>query len=130
MKYLVTSFILVAALGILFLGVSYAKNSEVVQEISVEEAMQAWRKQEVVFVDVRTVEEYKQGHVPGAVLLPLAELENRIDEVTKEKKVFIICRSGNRSGKANIILQKNGFVNTYSVHGGMLVWQEEIEKED
>jgi rhodanese-related sulfurtransferase len=130
MKYLVASLIFAATIGILFSVVSYAKDSETVQEISVEDAMEAWQKQVVVFIDVRTVEEYNQGHVPGALLLPLAELENRLDEVTTDTKVLIICRSGNRSGKANIILQKNGFTNTYSVRGGMLAWKEAVEKEE
>jgi rhodanese-related sulfurtransferase len=130
MKYLAISLILAATIGILFSVVSYAKDSETVQEISVEDAMEAWQKQEVVFIDVRTVEEYNQGHVPGALLLPLAELENRLDEVTTDTKVLIICRSGNRSGKANIILQKNGSTNTYSVRGGMLAWKEAVEKEE
>ncbi|MBP1765537.1 MAG: Rhodanese-related sulfurtransferase [Firmicutes bacterium] len=100
----------------------------VAQQVSIDEAMEAWRNKEVVFIDVRTPEEYQEGHVPGAILIPLAELEKRQDEVTKDKRVFLICRSGNRSAKANVILQKYGYVNTYSVAGGMMKWQEAVEK--
>lgn len=99
-----------------------------VQQISMNEAVKALQNQQVVFVDVRTADEYKQGHVPGAILIPLADLENRRNEIPKDKKVLLICRSGARSSQANIILQKYGFTNTYSVNGGMLEWRGEVEK--
>lgn len=99
-----------------------------VQEVSMEEAMTAWRSKTAEFIDVRTPEEFKEGHVPGAILLPLAELENRLTEIPKDKKVMLICRSGNRSAKANLTLQKHGYMNTVSVKGGMTEWREDIEK--
>ena len=107
---------------------SDSPGAQTVQQVSMEEAVKAWRNREAVFVDVRTVEEYKQGHVPGAVLIPLAEIENRRGEIPIDKKVYIICRSGNRSSQANLILQKRGIGNTYSVNGGMLDWQGDVEK--
>ena len=99
----------------------------VVQEISVEEAMQAWQQKTAVFIDVRTPEEYKAGHVPGAILIPLAELEQRLGEIPREPLVLLICRSGNRSGQANLILQQHGYCNTRSVSGGMNAWRGAIE---
>jgi len=99
-----------------------------VQEVSMEEAVKAWQEKRVLFIDVRTLEEYRQGYIPGAVLIPLDELDKRIGEVPKDKKVLIICRSGNRSATANLLLQEQGFTNTASVKGGMSVWPERIEK--
>ena len=101
---------------------------QTVQQVSMEEAVKAWRNREAVFVDVRTVDEYKQGHVPGAILIPLAEIESRRGEIPTDKKVYLICRSGNRSAQANLILQKRGIVNTFSVNGGMLDWRGDVEK--
>lgn len=95
-----------------------------VQQVSMDQAIAAWRNKEAIFVDVRTAEEYKQRHIPGATLIPLAELESRRDEVTKDKLVLLICRSGARSAQANLILQRHGFTNTCSVNGGMLEWRE------
>jgi len=99
-----------------------------VQEVSMKEAVKAWQEQKVLFIDVRTLEEYRQGYIPGAVLIPLDELDKRMDEVPKDKKVLIICRSGNRSATANLLLQEQGFTNTASVKGGMSVWPDRIEK--
>jgi len=99
-----------------------------VQEASMEEAVKAWQERRALFIDVRTPEEYSQGHIPGAMLIPLDELGNRVGEVPKDKKVLIICRSGIRSAKANILLQERGFTNTASIKGGMSAWPEKTEK--
>lgn len=104
------------------------QNVSGLQEIAMEEAQAIWRSKAAVFIDVRTPEEYKQGHIPGAVLIPLNELENRQSEIPKDKKVLLICRSGSRSAQANAILQKQGFTNTFSVKGGMLEWREAVEQ--
>jgi len=105
-----------------------ATSTITVQEISMKEAIKVWQEQKALFIDVRTLEEYRQGYIPGAVLIPLAELDKRIGEVPKDKKVLIICRSGNRSATANLLLQEQGFTNTASVKGGMSVWPERTEK--
>ena len=93
-----------------------------VQQVSMVEAVKAWRNREAVFVDVRTVDEYKQGHVPGAILIPLAEIESRRGEIPTDKKVYLICRSGNRSGQARDLLRAAGLKRTTSVGGGMNAW--------
>lgn len=98
-----------------------------VQEITMDEAVELWQQKKVLVVDVRTEEEYRQGHVPGAVSLPLPLLAERNGEIPHDKTVLLICRSGNRSAKANLLLQKAGFTNTVSVKGGMLDWVEETE---
>ena len=99
-----------------------------VQEISMDAAVQAWRTQSAVIVDVRTPEEFKDGHIPGAVLIPLADLERRKDEIPKDRPVLLICRSANRSAQANLILQKQGYTNTRSVNKGMVEWPETVER--
>ena len=124
-----------ASVSGLLLGCGEASDNEaagaeeplIVQEISAEEAMQVWQEKTAVFIDVRTPEEYKAGHVPGAVLIPLAELEQRLAEIPREPLVLLICRSGNRSGQANLILQQHGYRNTRSVSGGMNAWRGTIE---
>lgn len=62
-----------------------------------------------VFVDVRTPEEYKEGHIPGAVNIPVSEIKARMNEVPKDKQVYVYCRSGKRAAKASTILAKAGF---------------------
>ena len=62
-----------------------------------------------VFVDVRTPEEYKAGHIPGAVNIPVSEIKERMNEVPKDKQVYVYCHSGKRAAKASAILAKAGF---------------------
>ena len=74
-------------------------------------------------LDVRETDEYVAGHVPGAVLLPLSELEARADEVPTDTPVLVICRSGARSAKACGFLAGRG-VDATNVAGGTLAWIE------
>lgn len=68
-------------------------------------------------VDVRTPEEFKTGHLPGAVNIPVADVEARIAEFgDKTKPVVVYCRSGNRSGRAKLMLEKAGYTDV--VNGG------------
>lgn len=62
-------------------------------------------------VDVRTVEEFKQGSVPTAINIPLDQVEARISEFNNKENIVVFCRSGNRSGQAKTILEKNGIKN-------------------
>jgi len=78
-----------------------------------------------VRIDVRQPEEYQAGHIPGAKLLPLTDIESRMGEVeaSKEKLKIFFCRSGNRSGRAaGFFVQARGLQNVFNVAGGMLGW--------
>ena len=77
-----------------------------------------------MLLDVRTPEEYAEAHVDGAKLIPLQELEQRLSEVPKDKRVYVYCRSGKRSVAASNILVKAGFTNIENVVGGINAWQE------
>lgn len=72
-------------------------------------------------LDVREQEEYDEVHVPGVALIPLGQLEDRINEVEDGSRVFVICRSGARSLKGADILEANG-IDAVSVAGGTLGW--------
>ncbi|SDF80567.1 rhodanese-like domain-containing protein [Sporolituus thermophilus] len=97
-------------------------------DVTPEEALNAWQGKSAVILDVRTPDEFAQGHIPGAVLIPLDQLDKRLDEVPKDKKVLVICRSGNRSSQATKLLRNNGFTNVYNVLGGMNHWPGPVEK--
>jgi rhodanese-related sulfurtransferase len=86
---------------------------------------------DVTVLDVREPGEYAAGHIPGALLIPLGELPDRLHEVPEEGPVVVVCRSGNRSGQASRFLRQQGFDNVHNMLGGMLAWQRagyEVEK--
>ena len=75
-----------------------------------------------VLLDVRQPEEYEAGHIPGAMLIPLGELESRQGELNRDKKFVIYCRSGRRAMAAAIALCGLGFKNLYHLEGDILNW--------
>ena len=75
-----------------------------------------------VVVDVREPWEYKQGHVPGAILIPLGQLSKRVSELDAEHPVAVICASGSRSQSAAALLGQKGFKTIYNVVGGTSAW--------
>jgi len=86
---------------------------------------------EITVIDVREDWEFAEGHIPGAVLIPLQSLPERLDEVPRDQPVVVACRSGNRSGQAFRFLEGEGFDNVSNMTGGMIAWREhglEVDK--
>jgi hydroxyacylglutathione hydrolase len=76
-----------------------------------------------VVVDVREPWEYAQGHVAGALLIPLGELARRVPELDQSRPVATICASGSRSQVAASLLAQRGFAKVYNVQNGTYGWQ-------
>lgn len=93
-----------------------------VAEIDVEELARR-REQGAVVVDVRTPEEFREVRVPGVVLIPLADLPARVQELPEADELLVICRSGHRSRNACEFLLQQGR-QAVNVAGGTLAWVE------
>jgi rhodanese-related sulfurtransferase len=78
----------------------------------------------VFLLDVREPWEYVAGHVPGAELIPLGELEQRVSEVPRDRPIYAICHSGQRSLAAAGYLQALGYREVVNVDGGTAAWIE------
>jgi rhodanese-related sulfurtransferase len=80
-----------------------------------------------VVVDVCEPNEFKAGHVPGAVNVPLGKLKEQLGSIEKYKgkPVVVCCRSGNRSVKGAIMLKRGGFEKVYNLSGGLVSWEKE-----
>jgi rhodanese-related sulfurtransferase len=74
-----------------------------------------------VLVDVREPDEFAAGHVDGAVHVPLSEVPQRVGELPDAEPLYVMCRSGNRSGRAAAWLNAQG-IESVNVAGGMLAW--------
>ncbi|MCJ8007727.1 rhodanese-like domain-containing protein [Lederbergia wuyishanensis] len=90
----------------------------------VEELLQSGVK--LNLIDVREIKEVREGKIPGAVNIPLGQLEFRLKELEKEKEYVMVCRSGGRSGRAVQFLESYGY-RAVNLAGGMLDWEGEVE---
>lgn len=97
--------------------------------ITAEEAKKLMdTEKDYVILDVRTREEYEAGHIPGAMLIPNEEIEQRAEaELTnKDQLILVYCRSGNRSKQASEVLEKLGYTRIREF-GGINDWPYETE---
>jgi thioredoxin len=112
-----------------------ASGESVFKELTAAEAKAMIETSQPLILDVRTPNEYYNGHLAGATLIPLQQLSQRLSEIQqyKGKEILIYCRSGNRSTVASEILIENGFKKLYNLRTGILGWQKEgfkIQQED
>ncbi|MGB4594719.1 MAG: rhodanese-like domain-containing protein [Anaerolineaceae bacterium] len=91
-------------------------------EMSVDEAFEL-REAGAFMLDVREVSEWNEVHMPGATLIPLGELPNRLNEVPQDQQIVVVCRSGNRSQTGRDTLLRAGFTSVTSMAGGMNDWR-------
>ncbi|MEX2235253.1 MAG: rhodanese-like domain-containing protein [Cyclobacteriaceae bacterium] len=86
-----------------------------------------------VILDVRTPEEFADGHIPGALLINVNEsdFKAKVSELDKSKTIFVYCAAGIRSEKASAVLKDSGFEKVYHLEDGLKAWnnaQKELTK--
>ena len=90
-------------------------------DIGLEELKQ-FQKEGAIIIDVRSPQEFREGHIDGAISIPEYEIKkeagNRL--VDKEKDIIVYCSSGGRSKKAQKLLRKLGYQNVYNLYEGYL----------
>ena len=122
-------FLLLAVLILTACGQDQENNREAVfVNITAEEAKQIMDSQEgYIILDVRSQEEFDQGHIPGAILIPDTEINARAEELLpdKDQLILVYCRSGRRSKLAAADLAELGYINIKEF-GGIIDWPYEI----
>lgn len=83
---------------------------------------QYFKKNGHVLIDVRTSEEYRGGRIPGAKNIPLNQLQQRVNEIPKDKTVIVVCATGNRSRSGAQIIKNAGVEDVYNLQGGTMRW--------
>ena len=108
-----------------------AKNGKKAEykKITSDEAKKMMETQKVIVVDVRTLEEYNEGHIPNAISVPLETIENEAEAKLKNKDdlILVYCRSGRRSREAALKLIEKGYTNVIDF-GGIQDWNGEVVK--
>lgn len=103
-------------LAVLSLGLAQPKI------VTVDDLKAALSNPRVFVIDVRTPQEFAQGHVKGAVNWPLQEIDRWWNRVPKDRVVYIHCNTQNRSAVAVQYLMNKGYQNLNLVHGGIQAW--------
>jgi len=94
------------------------------QAVYAPEANQIIENIQPIILDVRSSGEFRSGHIPNAVLIPVQQLQSRMQEITqfKDRDILIYCRSGNRSTVASKMLIDSGFKRIYNMRDGIKGW--------
>lgn len=129
-KILYAILALVALLSACVAAPAYDTQIEAVEMTKVEiihdtpQVFESNMQDDFLLLDVRTPEEYAEGHIDGSLLIPVTELESRLDEIAQytDKSVLVYCRSGNRSVTASNILIENGFSEVHNLLTGFNGW--------
>lgn len=108
---------------ILILFISCTQNTSFIEVVN-KEAYLKLIKQNHQIIDVRTPNEFENGHIENAVNIDFkaADFIENISALNKNKTLLIYCRSGNRSGKAAKIMDSLGFTKIYDLEGGFMNW--------
>jgi len=122
MKSMILTLIIILAAALLAYNFfsNSDRNMDKSMNISPSEFKEKVKADPGVVIDVRTDEEYKNGHLAMAdhqFNLLDGEFESKLDSLNKSKTYYLYCRSGNRSGQAARLMKKNGFENVYNAGG-------------
>ena len=98
-------------------------------EVNINNAEEYAKENNIKLIDVREPDEYAEGHLEGSTLVPLNELEDTIPLLIPNlnEEFIVYCRSGNRSGQAKELLEKQGYTNVINA-GGVLDYTGELTK--
>lgn len=98
-----------------------------IKTISAEQLKSELKNKNKQLIDVRKPGEFKENHLKGFTNIPLHQLTQKANQLSKDKEVIVICQSGMRSQKASRTLKKLGFKEVTNVKGGMLEWDGKTE---
>jgi len=91
-------------------------------DLNYEQLVEVLKDKALIILDVRTAEEFKSGHLKGALSIDFrsSDFESKIKQLDKKKTYLLYCRSGNRSGQAMAVFKKNEFKKVYNQQGGII----------
>lgn len=117
-------FTIVLVVFLSLITLSCKSDKSVITIVSTEEVETIMQSEDVQLIDVRTPEEYQEGHILNAQNIDYnsPDFEVDITKLDKTKPVLLYCKSGNRSGKSSQIFLEAGFKIIYDLEGGITEW--------
>jgi rhodanese-related sulfurtransferase len=130
MKFFIENWYLFATLVVILFMIAWGPLLRRIYGIHVAPvagAISLINRESAIVVDVCEPAEFRQGHLPHAVNIPLGNLAGRLGELEKyrDKPILVTCQHGNRSVRGALTLRKSGFPTVYSLGGGLSAWQKE-----
>lgn len=103
------------------------------QELRPAEYRQRWSEEDerdgrVLLLDVREPHELEISQLPQALHIPMGEVPARVDELSRDRPLVVMCRSGGRSAQVGQFLEHQGFDDVYNLAGGINAWAEEVDR--
>ena len=95
------------------------------KKVNLKEIIQ---KENTIIVDVRTAEEFSAGHIEQSINIPLSSLPYSVEKLSTFDNIILVCQSGNRSGRAKMLLEEKGLKNVYN-GGGWWALNERLKNE-
>ncbi|MCZ8355176.1 MAG: rhodanese-like domain-containing protein [Cyclobacteriaceae bacterium] len=114
------------AIIILFLLTTYAcSQAQSLKVVDVATFEKLTKDKNVFLLDVRTPNEYKNGHLKGATLIDFyqSDFKQKLAKLDKQKTILVYCKSGGRSNNTGTILKEMGFKDVYDLQGGITAWE-------
>lgn len=113
---------IVSFFALLALAVSLCFAAGPVNVTSTEAKALLAKNSKTLLLDVRTPDEYRQAHLKGALLIPLGELQRRVQEIPRDRPVLVYCAVGARSLSAAGFLASKGYRDIYNMSDGLVGW--------
>ncbi len=131
MEFVLENWLLFVALVVILALIAFEpirKRSSGVKSLSPMESLTLMQDDKTVIIDVSEEGDYKKGHLPEAISVPLSRLDDEVEKLGKRhgnSPVVVYCRMGNQSTKAIGKMRQNGFDNVHELKGGYNAWVRE-----
>ena len=98
-----------------------------IKTLTVAQAVQLMNQEGALVLDVREPDEFRTGHIPHAINIPVGTLPGRLKEIEKykDKPILLNCRTSQRSARAALMLRKQGYTTAHILGGGILAWEKD-----
>lgn len=117
--------IIVTTLSFMYCSNTQKQDESIAKDVTVEEFKKLVDSGKGLLLDVRTPDEFNEGHIMEAVNINFYDKDfaQQVEKLDKMKPVYVYCRSGGRSGKTKDLLHEKGFTKVYNLEGGILSWE-------
>lgn len=123
-KFLTMKYIIILVIGLISITCN-AQSNNVSKVVDVTTFKKKITNKNIQLIDVRTPEEYSEGHIQGAILIDFfsEDFKKTLNKLNKKRPVYVYCKSGGRSGKTSEMLADMGFTEIVDLEGGFLAWK-------